>query len=204
MTVAPGDRRIVPIEQCAGRLSVSVVNAAPSNHSLLHRNRTDLIVIHCTDGHEGGDAAEDSAAEFTKQLRRPRSYHYACDGNSVACSVPENLIAWHCGRTGNLRSIAVELCGRASQTRAQWYDAMSLATLRIGVRLCADIARRHQLPAVYVGPEGLLSGERGITTHAAVSLAWAQSTHTDPGPAFPLQEFIAGVHLALAQLPATS
>jgi N-acetylmuramoyl-L-alanine amidase CwlA len=200
MTVQSGDRSIVPIEQCAQRLSVGVITAAVGNHSMVHRNRTDLIVLHCTDGHEGGDDAENSAAEFTRELKRPRSYHYACDSNSVVCSVPENLIAWHCGRTGNLRSVSVELCGRASQTRAQWYDDASLATMRIGVRLCADIARRHQLPAVYVGPEGLLNGERGITTHAAVSLAWKQSKHTDPGPAFPLREFVAGVHLALAQL----
>jgi hypothetical protein len=48
---------------------------------------------------------------------------------------------------------------------------------------------------VAVDVAGLLRGDRGITTHDAVSKAFKQSTHWDPGPGFPLADFANAVRV---------
>jgi hypothetical protein len=47
------------------------------------------------------------------------------------------------------------------------------------------------------------SGELGITTQHDVTLAWHKSTHTDPGPAFPMGAFITAVNGHAPQAPTT-
>lgn len=160
------------------------------------------IVMHCTDGHEGYRKDDDVAAMFQRNnLVKRRSCHYVVDSDSATCCVPDFSIAWHCGHTGNARFIGVELCGRARQTRAQWLDELSLPMLCIAARLVADLCLRHNVPAVYVDPEGLQLRRRGITTHEAIGAAWRQTTHTDPGPHFPLRAFVAAVAAAMPPAP---
>jgi N-acetyl-anhydromuramyl-L-alanine amidase AmpD len=177
-----------------------VVNDVPAhehNYSRLHRARTDFIVIHATHGAEGPRAAEDGAAEFQHPLKPPRSCHYFVDSNSVARSIAPQLTAWHCGHTGNARGIGVEICGRSDQSRAQWYDAQSLPTLQLAARLVASLCFDFDVPSMLLDAPGLRLGLRGITTHAAVALAWGETDHTDPGHGFPLEEFRTAVALHL-------
>jgi hypothetical protein len=42
----------------------------------------------------------------------------------------------------------------------------------------------------YVDVAGLKAGKRGVTTHNNVSLAFKKSTHTDPGPNFPMSHYM--------------
>ena len=42
----------------------------------------------------------------------------------------------------------------------------------------------------------LVRGRRGITSHAEVSLAYRKSDHWDPGPGFPIDEFLGRVRSA--------
>lgn len=176
-------------------LKIKVLLAHPSNYSKVRRE-PEGIVIHATHGAEGPNKDFDEAYALAKpQLKR--SFHYVVDSNSATRCVPDLLTAWHCRATGNSRFIGVELCGRADQTREQWFDKVSLATLNIAVRLCVDICREHKIPPVLVDMLGLKKRSRGITTHAMVSSAFKESDHWDPGPHFPLTEFIEAVKQAL-------
>jgi N-acetyl-anhydromuramyl-L-alanine amidase AmpD len=157
------------------------------------------IVLHCTDGCEGLRADEDCAAMFARapEPGREKSAHLIIDANSCTRCVSDEFTAYHARHNGNMYGIGIELCGRADQTRAQWFDALSLPMLNIAARVCAELCQQHGIPAVVVNDRGLLAGERGITTHHFVSAAWKQSDHYDPGPGFPLGSFVAAVAAAL-------
>lgn len=180
------------IVAAAGPLLVRSIPAHPSNYNAARRRVPTLIVIHATHGVEGVNADRNGALEITKP-NKGRSWHYMVDADSVTRSVPDEARAWHCGAHGNAMGLGVELCGRADQTAAQWYDRVSLATMQIAARLCADLCLQWSIPPVLVTQSELVAGRPGITTHACVSAAWHESTHTDPGPAFPMHAFVAAV-----------
>lgn len=173
-------------------LEIRHVPAHLANYSRTRRTPR-VIVLHATHGAEGTMADTNGAREMTKPIVPPRSAHYFVDADSCTQCVPDECRAYHARHNGNAVGIGVELCGRADQTIEQWYDATSLATMRLAARLCIELCLRWKLPAVLVGPTGLRAGEPGITTHALVSQAWHESDHWDPGPGFPLQPFIDAV-----------
>ncbi len=164
------------------------------------RAQTRNIVIHCTAGSEALTAAENTADWF-KNPNSHVSAHEEIDGNSIVRSVPLDLIAYHCGHTGNSLSIGLEICGLATQTREQWLDALSLPALQLAARRCAELCKLYGIPAVYVDYTGLQRCTPGITTHLDVSRAWKQSNHGDPGPGFPLADFVEAVRICVATLP---
>jgi N-acetyl-anhydromuramyl-L-alanine amidase AmpD len=179
-------------------LDVKAIPAALSNYSRVTRIPT-VIVIHATHGAEGLTKDTDSALEISKPLPKgkERSFHYVCDGNSATQCVRDEYTAWHARHHGNSIGIGIELCGMADQSREQWLDSISLSTLRIAARLCADICDRWAIPPSLVDDKGLLEERHGITTHDFVSKAWKESHHWDPGPHFPLAEFIEAVQRAV-------
>lgn len=157
------------------------------------------IVLHSTQGCEGLTADEDCAAMFARPPLpgQEKSAHLVIDADSATRCVSDEFVAFHAKHSGNHWGIGIELCGRAEQTRAQWFDAMSLPMLCIAARVCAELCRQYDIPPVVVNDRAILAGERGITTHAFVSQAWKQSDHWDPGPGFPLGSFVAAVAAAL-------
>lgn len=188
-----------PLIVAAPKVLTNIKWAAPQNYSRAPHD-PQVIVLHATDGAEGVNADLNNAAEIVKPLPKGKrkSWHYIVDADSCTYQVHVNFTAWHCGETGNRLGLGVEICGRASQTFAQWTDPTSLATLANAARLVADICTEFKIPARFLDPEEL-RGERprGITTHAAISKAFRESAHTDPGPGFPLLEFIEAVAAAM-------
>lgn len=71
--------------------------------------------------------------------------------------------------------------------------------LRLSAGLVAELLQKYDLPAEFLSPDELRAGKRGITTHANVTLAWGQTTHTDPGPDFPIGWYMDRVREALTQ-----
>ncbi|HEY2736224.1 MAG TPA: peptidoglycan recognition family protein [Polyangiales bacterium] len=169
-----------------------------ANFSSLQRPRTQFITIHCTGGHEGFRAGDPVAAMFADPMLTPhRSAHYVIDAGSATRCVPDMLTAWHGGHHANQLSIGVELCGSASQSRAQWLDDASLRTLNIAARAVAGLCAVHKIPPQVVNDRGLVNGMQGITTHSFVSQAWHESDHYDPGSGFPLGAFVIAVAKAM-------
>lgn len=182
-------------------LQVKVRPAWPANYSQAKRKQPTIIVIHATDGHEGIAQDDNVAAMFARAFvppEKPRSAHYVVDTDSVTRCVPDLLTAWHCGHTGNARGIGIELCGSAGQTREEWLDSLSLPMLQLAARLCADLCKTHGILPAVVNDRGLLGNQTGITTHAFVTKAWAETTHSDPGPGFPLAAFVSCVARSMA------
>lgn len=177
-----------------GPLVIKQRRAARSNYGGKRLSPPRGIVLHCTDGHEGFKKDDDVAAMFADSKLNPeRSAGYIVDSDSVTQCVADEMIAWHCGATGNRLFLSVELCGFAKQTRDQWLDELSLPMLCFAARLFAELCVKHHIPACIVPAANLVLGDPGITTHAFVSEAFKQSHHTDPGPGFPLTAFVDAV-----------
>ena len=152
----------------------------------------DLVVLHTTEGEERPGTAEAVARWLAGPSAPEASAHYCVDSDSVVACVREEDQAW--GAPGsNEIAIQVELAGRASQTAAGWADDYSAALLARAAWLVTDVCRRHAIPVAFVDAAGLLRGERGVTTHAAVRDAWHRTTHFDPGLAFPMEAFLRAV-----------
>jgi N-acetyl-anhydromuramyl-L-alanine amidase AmpD len=145
------------------------------------------LVIHDMEAPEKATTAESVAAYFAKGTV-VSSCHYCIDSDSIIQCVREEDVAFHA--PPNTGSIGLEHAGYARQTAEEWIDAYSMAMLRLSAGLAADICRRHNLPLVWLSPADLLAGHRGITSHANVSKAWRRSTHTDPGPNFPVDFYL--------------
>lgn len=156
----------------------------------------DWIVLHTAEVAEIRNAAQVVAAGFARPGSPAVSAHYCVDARSIVQCVHEEDIAFH-ARGANDTSIGIELAGRAAQTAAEWDDMYSRDMMDRAARLVADICRRRMIPAAPVDAAGLQAGARGITTHAEVSRAFRRSTHTDPGPRFPMQTFLAKVRMYL-------
>lgn len=166
----------------------------PAAHTTAGNNRPiDRIVIHSTVSpcKEGG--ARDIAAYF-RSFQAGGSAHYVVDPAEVVQVVYDGVIAWHA--PPNPHSLGVEMCDipgpvpgdkrgsarwKALRRSWRWARKPQRQMLRRTARLTADLCLAYDVPPRWVGTRGLKAGRRGITTHAAVSGAWHQSTHWDPG-----------------------
>lgn len=161
--------------------------------TVAHRKKVDWLVLHTAevDGRPG--MARQVARYFNAMLDgRKASAHYVVDGSdqdSIARCVPEEHVAWH-APGANSRGIGIEFCARAAWTADDWWTPYAERMLLAAAELSAQVAKRWELPLEAVDAQGLAAGRRGITTHAAVTAAFNRSTHTDPGPAFPLDRFM--------------
>lgn len=157
-----------------------------------NRESIKWIFIHTDEGPEGPLSAENLAIYFQNPDPRTVSAHYSVDNNSIVQSVPEADIAFTAKSPANDEGIHIELTGTALQDSAQWADAFSIAELRLAARLVAEIAKRWNIPIRFIDGNGLEQGMRGISTHAEVSksIGKGRTDHFDPGPAFPMTEFL--------------
>lgn len=155
----------------------------------------DFIVLHSMEAPEKGETAEATARYFASGAEgRKASAHYCIDSNSIVQCVQTKDVAY--GAPGvNHNGIHLELAGYAKQTREAWLDLYSKATISLAAELCAKILMpKYSIPAQYADAMKLKAGgHRGITTHAQVSAAFNPGGHWDPGPAFPMDVFLAAV-----------
>ena len=147
------------------------------------------VVVHTMETPETDQIAENIAGWFANPAAGT-SAHYCVDPDSIVQCVDERACAWAAMQKGNAHGIHLELAGRAAQTPAEWADAPSQAILNRAAALTADICRRHGIPARLLSDQQLAAGEKGITSHAAISRVFRQSDHTDPGQGFPWQQFV--------------
>lgn len=153
----------------------------------------DWAVLHAAVTAEKADRAE-WLMKYCANNDRKASWHYAVDCDSITQSVIEAHIAYHAGRTANTKGIGIEFATEAEASVAGWQDAYSVKMLQLGSFLLAGICRRRAIPPVFIDAEGLRAGRRGVTTHAEVAKAFPkETTHTDPGPNFPMEFFLAQV-----------
>lgn len=164
--------------------------------------KVNVIVVHDT---EGGSSAK-GAANWFHDSRSGGSAHIISGEDGCFRCLPDDVSPW--GAPGaNSNGLHIEIAGKASWTRQEWLDHDK--TLNCAARLIAEWCFAYDIPATFVDAPALVAGEvadppkLGITTHAEVSKAFKHSDHWDPGPNFPMDEFLARVQNALDQLPYT-
>ncbi len=156
-------------------------------------NHVQYIVVHYTAGSERSTSAEDGAV-YDQRRHDSVSTHYFVDSNSVVQCVLTTDRANAAYHVGNRRGIQYELCG-TQQTRAQWLDPASDATLTNAARQMARDAKRYGLPVRRLTVAEMRAGQRGFCGHVDVTHAYGLGDHTDPGPEFPWDVLLSRVQL---------
>ena len=163
-----------------------------------------VVVIHTVEAPERGTIAEDVARNWFATPAARSSAHYIVDSDSIVRCVDEANTAW-AAPGANADGIQIEHAGYAAQNPGQWGDDYSRAMLELSARLTADLCRRYAIPAVHLTPSQLAAGARGIIGHIDATNAYGpRGGHTDPGPSFPWDAYIAKVRGYLGQTAAAA
>lgn len=148
----------------------------------------DYVVLHTMEFWERSDSAE-WCQNFFATSDRQGSTHCMADDNSLARSVLDKDVCW--GANGvNRNGLHIEHAGFAAQEVVDWHDDYSKSMLRLSAELTASWCAKYSIPVQYVDAQGLLAKSRGITTHAQAEIAFPYGGHTDPGPDFPIEEYL--------------
>lgn len=171
------------------------------NFTRAQRTSIDLIVIHTMEAPEKPATAENVAAWFAGANAPPASAHYCVDSDSIVQCVRDADIAWH-APGANHHGIGVEHAGYARQTPEEWDDAYSRAMLARSSELVARLCHTYDIPVTWLSSFALaVPGARGITGHLQCTDAFSGGKgHTDPGPHFPIEAYLAQVNAALSKL----
>jgi N-acetyl-anhydromuramyl-L-alanine amidase AmpD len=172
------------------------------NYTKANRTSADIqvIVIHTAETPETATTAEAIASWAAGSQAPQASWHYGVDSDSIVQSVRDADVAWH-AKQANRVGIGIEHAGRAAQSATQWDDDYSQAVLARSARLTASLCQKHSIPPRKLTPEELLAGKRGICGHYDVTLAYkTKGGHTDPGPQFPWDEYLAMVDAEMSRV----
>lgn len=170
----------------------------PKSYTKGRTRPPQVVFLHYTAGPEGPTSAEAGAA-YDKRRTDGTSTGYFVDSEGPALQeVPDGDRAHTTRYHGNEIGISIEICGTA-QTRAQWLDEVSYKTLVTTAGLVALLLTRHGLAFKRLSVAELRRAYyddrtiTGIADHNTATLAFPEDggTHTDVGPAFPWDVFMA-------------
>jgi len=180
-------------------VATSIWVGYPRSYTAGRSRPAQFVTLHYTAGSEGPTSAE-NGAQYDKVRTDGTSTHYFTDSQGPALQeVPDGDRSHAALYHGNQIGIHIEICG-TRQTRAQWLDPVSLATLTTTAALTREICIRHgfamrrlstaETRAAYFNAAG--SRPTGINDHNAITLAFPEDggTHTDVGPEFPWDVFM--------------
>jgi N-acetyl-anhydromuramyl-L-alanine amidase AmpD len=159
------------------------------------------VVVHCTVSPCQPGGARNIAAYF-RGTTAGGSAHYVVDPTESVQCVFDSYIAYHA--PPNSHSLGVELCDPMTGPDTRWADANHQSMLKRTAVLVAQLCLAYGVPITRLSVSELQAGKRGICGHVDVSQAWKQSTHWDPGPGFPWDQFMTYVRAAAADLQNTT
>lgn len=144
------------------------------------------VAIHNT----ANDASDVAEADYAQVRSDHVSAHYYVDADSITQSLRTEYGANHAGSTiGNRHAIAYEITGTNAKTRTWWLANVAWPLL---ARQIARDCRKHAIAARLLTVTQMRDGvTTGIVTHDLMRQAWGGTTHTDPGPNFPMDYLIA-------------
>lgn len=157
--------------------------------------RKKIIVIHNT----SNDASDTNEASYAKRRTDGVSSHYYVDHNSITQSLDTDWRAWHVGSNeGNSTGISYEITGSNAKSRQWWIDNVYWKGLAAQIRADMDV---HGIAARALSVAEMRAGKSGIVTHNQCRLAWGDTTHTDPGPNFPMDVLLQKIGGSAAPKP---
>lgn len=172
------------------------------NYTPGNRMQVKHIVIHTMEAPEKPKTAENVAKWFSSPDAPMASAHYCVDDAEVVQCVRDTDIAWH-APGANASGIGVEHAGFAAQTPNEWNDGYSQAVLMNSAKLAALLCARWNIPIRHLSVPELAAGNPGFAGHIDVTNAFNKGKgHTDPGPNFPWQVYLAMVTSEFASLTA--
>ncbi|MEN8904925.1 MAG: N-acetylmuramoyl-L-alanine amidase [Clostridiales bacterium] len=145
-------------------------------------------VIHCTEGNEDNQAAENGAT-YDKTRTDGASVHFYHDPDSSVQTLYTKDRAFGALYVANERGVHHELCGLASQTQEQWLDKNSKNIIDNAAKISAYVCKKYDIPAKWLNEEEINDRKKGFLTHADISKVLS-GNHTDPGAGFPKEYFI--------------
>ncbi len=176
-----------------------------ANFTPAGRTTATLIVIHTMEAPEKPGTARGVADWFGgKRGAAPKASAHFCVGpDEVIQCVRLDDVAWH-APGANRSGIGIEHTGFAAQTVEQWNDEGSNATLQRSARLCAELMRETNIAPGRLTPDQIKANMSGICGHIDVTHAFPDEGHghTDPGPNFPWDRYLALVAEELGKLAA--
>ena len=145
------------------------------------------IVLHSTEG-----ATAKGAAEYFTTQASGGSSNLVVDDNVCYRVLDDLVIPWGAPPL-NTSGFHIEQAGFAAWTRSEWLHhratverAAYKASLRCErFKIPPRVLNVAQLRADFAKHEPV----GGVVTHATISAAFGESTHTDPGPGYPLDVF---------------
>jgi N-acetyl-anhydromuramyl-L-alanine amidase AmpD len=156
------------------------------------------VVIHGTVSPCDTGRARKVAADFAGTATK-KSAHYTVDPGETVQSVADHVVAYHCGH--NTGSIAFELCDPQTGSGKRWSDKAHQAMLDRAARDVAQTCLAYDIEMTHVSVASLKAkGPHGIYDHNASRLAFGETTHTDVGPDFPWESFMADVRRYATEL----
>lgn len=169
------------------------------------RGTPRVIVMHTAEDSQIEGAAKAIAEFFHNQPKddpNPTSVHGCIDDKEVWVTLPDNVVAYAAGTHANAIGKHYEQAGRARETARDWQSVYSVAELNLVAKCVAADCKRYGIPAVKIGPADLLAGKKGICGHHDFTLAYPNdTTHTDPGDAYPWDTLIHLVNEILNPTP---
>lgn len=150
------------------------------------------IVIHTAQITPKPGAAAAIANYFAKPDPRKVSAHATVDNAELWRSVDDGDIAFHA--PPNTKSLGIELATKAEMSAATWRDPYH----RDMVANAADYTRmwcnKFGIPMHWLTVDEARGGGAGICSHLTVARAFGKTNHGDPGPNFPVADFMAMVN----------
>lgn len=156
------------------------------------------IAIHNT----SNNASDENEASYAQRRTDGVSSHFYCDEDSVIQSIDTNDRVGHAGSgNGNNNALAVEITGGNGQSRQWWIDNVAwdklCQVLAYVIKNDPDLVgfqvRRASVSEMISNPK-----VKAFYAHDDMRRAWGGTTHTDPGPNFPWDHFLAKMKAALS------
>lgn len=164
----------------------SIYDGPPRNYGG-NKTTKKWIVIHNT----SNDAPAVNEASYAKRRTDSVSSHYYVDDERIIQSLNTDYRAFHVGSsTGNSGGIAYEITGVNGKSRSWWLANVRWDLLAAQIR--KDCAA-HSITPRLLSVQDIKDGKTGIMTHDQARQAWGGTTHTDPGPNFPMDHLLAQV-----------
>lgn len=139
------------------------------------------VAVHNT----SNDASDTAEADYAQRRTDGTSSHYYADADSITQSLNTAYGANHAGSSmGNRYAVSYEITGANGWTREQW---MARVAWPLVARQMARDCRKWSVPARLLTVAEMRAGNiKGFVTHDLMRQAWGGTTHTDPGPGFPM------------------